>query len=168
MAAHIASQGQLFGPNSPAAPAAEAGEFDAPAAAARLSFLEQWLRAHDPKGARLEYAVVARNPWADYRQGGRDLDAFDRRIARRKNVTREQREAEFRREFFWLAWGFRVGRALVPVATLAGGADPRHLTRAIAEDSARGFALIFGASPDVVVRWVVTGKIVTEGEARAA
>lgn len=154
----MSAQGDLFSP-APAAPVA-ADDFDASAAAGRLAWLEQWIRHHELKGAELAYAVVARNPWATYDSGGRDLDAFDRRIDRRKvKPTREEREAEFRREFVWLAWGYRVGRCTVPVALLANGADPKHLTREIAKDSARGFALIFDAPADAVVRWVLTGEV---------
>lgn len=132
-------------------------DFDAAGAALRLRVCHEWTFC---SGAKMSYAVVARDPWVDYKKGSRDLDAFDRKINKRANrPTREERAAEFEREFVWFAWCYKVGRVEVPVAVLAPHGDVKHLTREIAAESARNFALIFDAPAEAVVRWVLTGQV---------
>lgn len=131
--------------------------FDAAGAALRLRVCHEWTFC---SGAKMSYAVVARDPWVSYEKGGRDLDAFDRKINRRaKRPTREERDAEFEREFVWFVWCYKVSHVEVHVAVLAPHGDVLHLTREIATESARNFALIFDTPAEAVVRWVLTGQV---------
>lgn len=142
----------------PSAEAVACDAFDAEGAALRLRVCHEWASSSN---ARPSYAVFARGPWVSYEQGGKDFDAFDRKIERRaRELSPHERRIEFEREFVWLAWGYKVGRATVPVAVLADHANvAKHLTREIATESARGFAMIFDAPAEAVVRWVLTGEV---------
>ena len=151
-------QRDLFAPMTAAQPKSD--DFDAIGAAHRLRVLGAWMHAVKIDGVKLSYGVVTHDPWANYAKGGRDLDAFNRKInARKTKPSREEREAEFCRVFVWQSWGVHVGRALVKVAVPSPHCDGSALTREIAVESARGFAMVFDAPVDAVVRYVLTGEV---------
>jgi hypothetical protein len=153
-------QRDLFAPMTTAQPKPDV--FDVRGAVERLRVLGAWMHAVKIDGVKLSYGVVTHDPWANYAKGGRDLDAFNRKInARKTKPSREEREAEFCRVFVWQSWGVHVGRALVKVAVPSPHCDGSALTREIAVESARGFAMVFGVPAEVVVRYVLTGEVTT-------
>ena len=154
----MTDQLDLFASKTTTQPKADA--FDVRGAAERLRVLGAWMHAVKIDGVKFSYGVVTHDPWANYTKGGRDLDAFNRKISARKTkTTREEREAEFCRVFVWQSWGVNVGRALVKVAVPSPHCDGSALTREIAAESARGFAMVFGVPAEVVVRYVLTGEV---------
>lgn len=145
----MTTQPDLF--NTTPRPQPTRDDFDAVGAAYRLRVLFRWLPSE-----RLSYVTGASEPWQSYEAAGKAMDAYYRKVAKRKT---KRTHAEGEAAFPWFAFAARVGRARVPACCPAPDAPASIVTREIAEDSARSFALIFDAPAEAVVRYVLTGEV---------
>ena len=98
----------------------------------------------------------AAEPWQEMADAARANDAMAAKLSRRKTMTDAQKMAALDAAEPFAVYAFRRGRA---THTILSATEGNALTLADATESAEGIAAMCDTRPEVVVHYVLTGKM---------